>query len=692
MKEYATDRIRNVAMVGHGSAGKTTLAEALLHFTGATTRMGKIEEGNTISDFDDEEIRRKISLSASVIPLEYLDTKINLIDTPGFPDFVGEVKSALRVCDSALVLVDSVAGVEVGTELTWQYSDENKLPRFVIISKMDRENASFERTLESMVHLPNAKLIPVQLPVGEGAHFKGVIDLLAMKARMGAGRESSEIPADMKAAAETARVALVEASAEGEDALLEKYLAGEELTQEETLRGFRKAVVSGSCTPVFVCAGGQQIGIEPLLFNIVQVMPSPMDEPPVESEGKAGKEILPDSETGPLGVFVWKTTADPFVGRQSYFRVYSGILHADTRVWNCHKSIEERLGTLYIPRGKEGLPIKAIHAGDIGVVPKLSATITGDTLCDKTHPLTLPPAVYPAALYAVAVTPKTQADAAKISPTLTRLCEEDLTLSWHHEQSTQQTILQGMGDQHIDVAVRRAEHKFQVGLHIETPRVPYRETITKKNEAEYTHKKQTGGSGQYGKVSLRIEPHPDGDFEFANEVFGGAISTSYMPAIEKGVRSVMQHGAIAGFPVVKVKVAVTDGKEHAVDSKPVAFEIAARQCFKLAVQGANPVLLEPIMTIKVIVPEASMGDVLGDLNTRRARVQGMDSDRGKSIVTANVPQAEVQRYTTDLRSITGGRGIFTMTFDHYEVVPKMVAEPIIANRQKEISGHGEEEE
>jgi elongation factor G len=692
MKEYATDRIRNVAMVGHGSAGKTTLVEALLHFTGATTRMGKIEEGNTVSDFDDEEIRRKISLSASVIPLEYLDTKINLIDTPGFPDFVGEVKSALRVCDGSLVLVDSVAGVEVGTELTWQYCDEMKLPRFAVIAKMDRENASYERALESMKTLPGAKLVPVQLPVGEGSHFKGVIDLLAMKARMGAGREASEIPADLKAAAEAARVSLVEAAAEGEDELLEKYLGGVELNQEETLRGFRKAVRSGSCTPVFVCAGAPQIGLEPLLYNMVQVLPSPADLPPAEAEGKAGSEALPAADSGPLGVFIWKTTADPFVGKQTYFRVYTGTLHSDTRIWNNKKSVEERLGTLYIPRGKEGIPVKVVHAGDIGVVPKLSATVTGDTLCDKAHPLTFPMPVYPAALYAVAVMPKTQADAAKISPTLTRLCEEDMTLSWHNDHSTLQTILHGMGDQHIDVAIRRAEHKFQVGLHIETPRVPYRETITKKNEAEYTHKKQTGGSGQYGKVSMRVEPLAEGDFEFENEVFGGAISTSYMPAIEKGVRSVMQHGAIAGFPVVKVKVAVTDGKEHAVDSKPVAFEIAGRQCFKLAVQGANPVLLEPIMTVKIVVPEASMGDVLGDLNTRRARVQGMDNDRGKSIVTATVPQAEMQRYTTDLRSITGGRGFFTMTFDHYEVVPKMVAEPIIANRQKELTGKGEEEE
>ncbi len=692
MKEYGTDAIRNVALIGHGSAGKTTLVEAFLHFTGASTRLGKIADGTTLSDFEDEEIRRKISLSTSVIPVEFQDCKINLLDTPGFPDFVGEVISALRVASGAMVLVDATAGVEVGTELTWQYCEEFKLPRFVVIAKMDRENANYERAMASAKNLPGVKLVPVQLPIGQGQNFKGVIDLMAMKARMGAGKEATEIPADMKAAAEQARIALMESAAEGEDELLEKYLGGTELTQEEMIRGLRKAVWNSVLMPVFTCAGSAEIGIEPLLYCATKLIPSPTEMPKAAAEGKDGPEELTCSDAGPLAVYVWKTTADPFVGKQTYFRVYSGTMASDTRVWNSKKSAEERLGTISIPRGKETLPMKNVHAGDIGIVPKLSVTTTGDTLCDKTHPLTLGAATYPTALYSVAVTPKTQADAAKISPTLTRLCEEDMTLSWHNEQSTSQTILQGMGDQHIDVAIRRAESKFQVGLHIELPRVPYRETITKSNSAMYRHKKQTGGSGQFGEVSLRVEPLPEGNFEFENEVVGGAISSSYMSAIEKGVHSVMQHGAIAGYPMEKIRVAVFDGKEHPVDSKPIAFETAGREAFKLAVHGASPVLLEPIMTIRVIVPESNMGDVLGDLNTRRAHVQGMDTEHGKSVVNATIPLAEIQRYATELRSITGGRGIFTMTFDHYQVIPRNVADAIIAAHQKELSGKTEEEE
>ena len=692
MKEYATDAIRNIALIGHGSAGKTTLVEAFLHFTGATTRLGKIEDGTTVSDYEEEEVRRRISLSTSVIPVEFQDCKINLLDTPGFPDFIGEVISALRVSNGAMVLVDAVAGVEVGTEITWQHCEDFHLPRFVVIAKMDRENADYERVLESAKTLPGAKLVPVQLPIGQGQQFKGVIDLMAMKARIGSGKEAAEIPADMKKAAEEARVALMEAAAEGEDELLEKYLGGTELTQEELIRGLCKAVWSGVCMPVFACAGSTEVGIEPLLYCVTKLIPSPADPPKAEAEGKGGKEELACSDAGPLAVYIWKTTADPFVGKQTYFRVYSGVLNSDTRVWNSNRSAEERLGTLALPRGKETLPVKLVHAGDLGIVPKLSVTVTGDTLCDKGHPLTLSAPVFPTALYAVAVTPRTQADAAKISPTLTRLCEEDMTLSWHNDPSTLQTILQGMGDQHIDVAIRRAESKFQVGLHIELPRVPYRESITKPNSAMYRHKKQTGGSGQFGEVSLRVEPFTTGDFEFENEVVGGAISGSYMSAIEKGVRSVMQHGAVAGYPMEKIRVAVFDGKEHPVDSKPVAFEIAGREAFKLAVHGASPVLLEPIMNIHVVVPEDHMGDVLGDLNTRRARVQGMDNENGKSIVNASIPLAEIQRYTTDLRSITGGRGYFTMTLDHYEVMPRAVADQVIAAHQKEIAGKTEEEE
>ncbi|NMC11584.1 MAG: elongation factor G, partial [Chloroflexi bacterium] len=391
------------------------------------------------------------------------------------------------------------------------------------------------------------------------------------------------------------------------------------------------------------------------------------------------------SDTGPLAAYVWKTTADPFVGKQTYFRIYSGMIKSDSRVWNQTKSIEERLGTIYTTRGKETISVSTFHAGDLGMVAKLSETSTSNTLCDKTHPLTLPVPTYPNALFKVAIFPKTQADSTKISPVLTRLCEEDMTLNWYQEPATNQTILQGMGDQHIDVAIRRAETKFQVSLLTAEPKVPYQEAITRKGDKMYRHKKQTGGSGQFGEVWLRVEPYADGDLLFENVVFGGAISSNYMPAIEKGIRSVMKEGILAGYTVAGIHVEVYDGKEHPVDSKPVAFEIAGREAFKLAVKDASPVLLEPIMNVRVVVPEANMGDVLGDMNTRRARVQGMDTEKGRSIITATVPLAEMLRYTTDLRSITGGRGVFTMEFSHYEVVPAHLAQEVINARQKELN-------
>ncbi len=677
MKEYSTDKIRNIALVSHSSAGKTMLAEAYLHVTGVTTRLGRIEDGTTASDFEDEEIRRGISLSTSVLPVEHKDYKINFLDTPGYTDFVGEVISALRVADGAIVVVDSVAGAEVGTEIAWNYADEFNLPRFVVINKMDRDTANFQKALTTVADSFETRLVPVQLPWGEKADFKGVLDLLSMKAYAGAGKDGEEIPAELSDDVEAARMELVEAAAEGDDELLMKYLDGEELSSDEIAAGLRSAVLSGEFVPVFVTAATSEIGMYPLADAIVSLMPSPADCPAVEAEGASAAEELLASDSGPLAAYVWKTTADPFVGKITYFKVYSGVMDADDRVWNQNAREEERLGGIFVIRGKEQITTKTLHSGDIGVVAKLGDTSTSHTFSDKGHALTLPVPDYPNALFQVAVSPATQADSAKVSPTLTRLCEEDMTLSWRQEPSTKQTILQGMGGQHIDVAIRKAESKFQTILHTETPKVPYQETITKTGSAQYRHKKQSGGSGQFGEVHLRVEPLPGEDFEFKNEVFGGAVSQNYMPAIEKGIKNVMLDGVIAGYPVHNVKVAVFDGKEHPVDSKPMAFEIAARECFKLAVMQASPVMLEPIMAVKVTVPEASMGDILGDLNTRRARVQGMDTVRGKSTISANVPLAEMQRYTTDLRSMTGGRGVFSLEFDHYETVPTHLAEEII---------------
>ncbi|MFN2198838.1 MAG: elongation factor G [Anaerolineales bacterium] len=689
MKEYTTDFIRNVVLASHSSSGKTILVEAFLNYIGATTRMGKIEDGTTIADYEDEEIRRGISLSTAVLPVEYKDHKINFLDTPGYTDFIGEMISAMRVADGALIVVDAVSGVEVGTEVAWNYCDTFNLPRFVVINKMNRDNANFGKVLAAVQEMSEARLIPLSLPIGAGQDFTGVVDLLAMKAYQG-GKAMAEIPAEMMDEVETARLELIEAAAEGEDTLLEKYLEGEELTADEILEGLKGVVLSGNFIPVFAAAGSAELGIPTILDGVIKLMPSPAEGGAVTAQGKDGDEELTVTDAGPLAAYVWKTTADPFVGKITYFKVYSGTINADSRVWNQTKSVEERFGTISLMRGKEAINVKSVHAGDIATVPKLSETATGDTLCEKGHPLALPVPEYPSALFRVAVVPKTQSDSAKISPTLTRLCEEDMTLSWYQESATNQTILQGMGDQHIDVAIRKAENKFQTNLQTEEPKVPYQESITRNAQAQYRHKKQTGGAGQFAEVFMRVEPLPEEDFEFKNEVFGGAISNSYMPAIEKGVRSVMKTGVVAGYPVVNVKVAVFDGKEHPVDSKPVAFETAGREAFKLAVKDAGPVLREPIMDVRITVPENNMGDVLGDLNTRRARVQGMETERGRSIVSAQVPLAEMLHYTTELRSITGGRGVFTMEFSHYEVVPTHIAQDVIDMRQKELAAAREE--
>ncbi|MBV6397349.1 MAG: Elongation factor G [Anaerolineales bacterium] len=693
MKEYTTEFLRNIALVSHGSAGKSTLAEAFLHFTGATTRLGKIEDGTTVSDYDEDEVRRKLSLYTSVLPVEFRDHKINVLDAPGYTDFVGEMISAMSVADGAMILVDAVAGVEVGTELAWRNASDIGLPRFLVINRMDRENADFASVyaaVEEFAHSMESRVVKAQLPIGEKHDFKGVVDLITMKAYMGDGKLVTDIPADMKAAADEAHFALVEAAAEGEDSLLEKYLEKGSLSNEELLTGLVDVVHSGAFVPVFVAAGGHEVGIAPLLDAIVSLMPSPAQRPEKEAEGRSGMETLACSDAGPLAAYVWKTTADPFVGKMTYFRVFSGSIQGDARVWNQNKGAEERMSGLHIQRGKEQLPVKVIHAGDIGSVSKLAVTATGDTFCDKAHPLMLPSPKYPAALFRVAIQPKTQADAAKISTTLTRLCEEDMTLSWYNEKSTGQTILQGMGDQHIDVAIHRAQTKFQVGLVTDQPKVPYREGITRKGNAMYRHKKQTGGSGQFGEVHLRIEPYHEGDFDFTDELVGMNLSKSYLAPIEKGIRATMEHGAFAGYPMSNVRVIVYDGKEHPVDSKPVAFEIAGREAFKLAVQEAHPVLYEPIMNVRITVPDSHMGDAMSDLNTRRGRVQGTESDRGNTVILAHVPLAEMLRYTTQIRSITGGRGYFTMELDHYDVVPSNLAAGIVEAHKKEAEGKKEE--
>jgi elongation factor G len=693
MKEYTTEFIRNVALVSHGGAGKTMLAEAFLHVTGATTRLGKVEDGTTISDYDDEEHRRKISIYTSVIPVEHKNYKINFLDAPGYTDFVGEMVSALSVADGAIILVDAVAGIEVGTELAWRYCDQFNLPRFFVINKMDRENADFQKTYDAIKEFVEAhgkRVVQVHIPIGEKHDFKGVVDVIGMKSYLGDGKTTAEIPAELKEAAEKAHFAMVEDAAEGEDELMEKYLENGSLSDEEMVRGLEDVVYAGSFVPVFCAAGAHEIGTIALLNDIIDLIPPPTLAVKRMAQGKDGVEELKPSDQSPLAAYVWKTTADPFVGKMTYFRLFSGSLQADAHVWNQNKGADERLSGLHFQRGKEAMPVKVIHAGDIAVVSKLTVSATGDTFCDKGHPLTIEKPQYPAALYRVAIAPKTQADAAKISTVLTRLSEEDMTLTWQNDTATHETVLQGMGDQHIDVAVHRAQAKFQVGITTREPKIPYREGITRKSQAQYRHKKQSGGAGQFGEVHLRIEPYMEGDFDFVDALVGMNLSRSYLPPIEKSIRATMERGAFAGYPMSNVRVTVFDGKEHEVDSKPVAFEIAGREAFKLAVAEAGPVLFEPIMNVRVTCPDGNMGDVMSDLNTRRGRVQGTETERGMTTIIAHVPMAEMLKYTTQVRSITGGRGYFAMEFDHYDTVPSHIAAPIIEAHKKEMEAKKEE--
>ena len=684
MKEYATGQLRNVVLVGHGSAGKTMLTEAMLFASGATNRLGRIEDGTTVADFDEEEINRTISLSLALVPVEWKGCKLNLLDTPGYTDFVGEVKSALRAADLALLVVDAVSGVEVGTELVWNYVEEQGLPRMVVVNKMNRENSDLGRTLQALREAFKGNFVPLSLPIGAQADFAGVVDLIEMQARMGSDGQGAEIPSELSDQAAEARVSVVEAAAEADDELIMKYLEGEELTQAEIAEGLRAAILNGTVIPVLSTAATVPLGVQVLMDALAAFSPSPADQGPAVAEGAAGEEEIQPNELAPLAALVFKTAADPFVGKLTYFRVYGGLMRSNTIIYNPRAETDERLGQLYVMRGKEQIPVDQVRTGDIGAVAKLGETITGDSLCDKGHPVQLPGPRFPAPLFSVAVRPTSKADQAKLGPTLTRICEEDPTLHWHQEPSTRETILQGMGEAHVDIAVRRMENRFDVAVETATPKVPYRETITREYADSYRHKKQTGGAGQFAEVHMRLEPLArDTGFDFEWKVVGGAISRSFESSIQKGIRQVITQGAIAGYPVVDIRAAVYDGKEHPVDSKDIAFQIAGREVFKKVMQGAGPVLLEPIYSVTITVPEEYTGDIIGDINTKRARMQGMDQTDGKTIIRALAPLAEMQRYATDLRSLTQGRGVFTMELDHYEQVPAHLAQEIILAHQKE---------
>ena len=688
MKSFKSKELRNISLLAHASAGKTSLAEAMLFATGAVNRLGKVEDGTTVADFDEEELERRISLGTALIPCEWKGHKLNVMDTPGYADFIGEVRQAVRVSDGVVIVVDSVAGAEVGTEVVWAMAEQAELPRLVVINKMNRDNANFDQALKSLEAKFDATFVPFQLPLGSQSHFQGVVDLVDMKAYEGQTASETAVPAELQDQVDEYRTKLVEAAAEADDELIEKYLGDEELTNEEIKAGLKAGIHAGAIVPVFCTAATASLGIQPFMDAIIDYIPSPLDTGPVVAHNPVTgqEESLQPNEAEPLTALVFKTMADPYVGKLSYFRVYSGALSSDSRVLNERINEEERVGQILVMRGKEQLPVDRLAPGDIGAVAKLSNTLTGDTLCDQGHPLQLPGIEFPNPLYAVAVSPKTQADSAKLNTVLTRIVEEDPSMRWYNEHTTRQTILAGRGDAHIDIAVRRMARKFSTEVLISEPKVPYKETITRVNSARYRHKKQTGGAGQFAEVEMRLEPLPrNSGFEYEWEVFGGAISRSFQPSIEKGIKSVLQQGVIAGYPVVDVKVAVVDGKEHPVDSKDIAFQIAGREAFKQAVLDGSPVLLEPIYDVRIVVPEQFMGDVLGDLNTRRAQVQGMDQERGNSIVTAQVPLAEIQRYSIDLRSLTQGRGYYSIELSHYQDVPAHIAQQIIKDAKEEKS-------
>lgn len=682
MAEFSTDKIRNITILGHGSSGKTSLVEALLFNGGGTSRVGRVEDGSTVSDWDDEEQRRGISINLSVVPVEFQDIKLNLVDTPGYLDFVGEVISGLSVSEAGLVLLDSVAGVEVGTELSWEQLETVEKPRLIFVNKMDRENANFENVLASATEAFSGTILPFQLPIGSGESFEGIVNLVDMKAYMGSDATVADIPADMEDAVADARQNLVDAAAETDDELIMKYLEGEELTEEEVRQGLRNGVQAGQIVPVFCGSAIQNIGLFSLARALTSYVPSPATVVSSVPNGDDDLQELPGDADGPLVAYIFKTIVDRYVGRMSYVRVLSGTLSVDKGATIQRSNDTVRLQNLFYVSGKELEAATAVTAGDIGVLTKMDGLKTSDSLSEQG--LVVQPPEYPRPLYSVAVMPATKADSAKMGQGLQALAEENPTLQIEYVQATKQNILQGMGDTHVDVAIRSLDSKFGVKVETAMPRVPYQETVTRSASAHYRHKKQTGGAGQFADVELRVEPQDRGDgFAYDSEVFGGSIPSVFIPSIEKGIRQILDQGVIAGFPIVDVKAIVFDGKHHPVDSKDIAFQTAGREVFKIAMQEARPVLLEPIYTMRVTVPDEFMGDVMGDLNNRRGRVLGMENRNNRAIINAEIPLAEILRYGTDLRSMTQGRGIYTIEFGRYEPVPSHLADQVITQSREE---------
>jgi len=684
MKQYGLENIRNLCLLSHCGAGKTSLSEVILFASGAITRLGKADAGTTTSDYDPDEVKRNISINLAMLPCQWKDTKINLIDTPGYSDFVGEVKAAIRVSEGAVIVICAASGVEVGSEQVWAYSQEANLPRLIFINKMDRENADFYRTVDEIRSKFGAKCVPVQLPIGAQSDFQGVVDLLTMKSYTGSPAKEAEIPSSLQTQVDSFREKLVEAVAEVDDRLLEKYLEGEELSLEELSDGLQQGTRSGKIVPILVGSALQNIGVISLLDAVYNYLPSPKERDVVVVSGSGEKETIAPSQDTSLAALVFKTSADPYVGKLTYFRVYTGVIDSNSQVWNATQGETERIGQLFILRGKTQEPIPQVGAGDIGAVAKLGVTSTGDTLSSRDKPLKIAPVLFPEPIFSQAVHPKTKTDVDKLGAALSRLVEEDLTLQVRKEADTGETILSGLGDTQIGVAAEKMLRKFGVGVKLETPKVPYKETITTPAKAEYKHKKQTGGHGQYGHVCLELEPLPRGSGrEFVNKVVGGRIPKNYIPAVEKGVNEAVMQGVLAGYPVVDIKTIVYDGSFHPVDSSDICFKIAGAGALKKGLSEGQPILLEPIMNITVTVPEDFTGDIISDLNTKRAKVLGMNPADGVNVIEAQVPRAEILRYAIDLKSITQGRASYTVAFSHYEETPPQVIQKIIAQKQAE---------
>ena len=701
MKVYEGANVRNVAVVGHGHAGKTSLISAMLYTAGATQRPGRVDDGSATTDYDDEEIARKMSISAGLAYAEWGNTKINFLDTPGFNMFVHEAKLTLPVVDAAVVVVDGVAGVEVVTERVWSDCEEYRTPRVIVASRMDRERADAERVLESLNKAFGRSVIPLELPIGREKNLSGVVDLVRLKAYTyelggnGKGKEG-EIPANMRDAAKEAHEKLVEMIAEGDDGLMEEFFEKGTITEEHLIPALHNAIREDKIFPVLFASGLGNVSADRLMDFIVEFTPAATEHEALRGEVMSGNGEPPvrkESDTEPVSLYVFKTVSDPFAGRISYFKVFSGVLKNEASLQNFSRGSQEKLAHIAIMQGKTAVPVNELHAGDIGSVAKLKETLTGDTLGDRSAPIQYPHVKLPEPAITFAIEPKSRADEDKLGPGIHKLMEEDAMLRFFRDPQTKEFLIAGTGQQHIEVVVAKLKKRYHTEVVLKAPKVPYRETIRGRADVQGRHKKQTGGHGQYGDCKIKMEPLPRGsEFEFVNDIFGGAIPRNFIPAVEKGIKDAAARGYLAGFPVVDFRVVLYDGSYHDVDSNDLSFQMAGRIAFKKAMEQAKPTLLEPIMAVGITVPDEFAGSIMGDLNSRRGRIQGMDNKGGNTIVKAEVPMSEMLTYGVDLTAMTQGRGSFNMEMRHYDVVPAQLQEKIIEKARAERGEVKEEEE